>query len=102
MHSEIRATRANKTEAQQNAECSELGDSISYDPKRSKKDMTLWRRHSRLMVIAALLLCLLLTSRVGASSKKSPPQELYSCINEGQPDQQLTTYKDFAYQKPAR
>lgn len=101
MHTELRATRANKTEAEQ-TECSELGDSISYDPKRSKRDMALWRRHSRLMAIAALLLCLLLTSRVGASSKKSPPQELYSCINEGQPDQQLTTYKDFAYQKPAR
>lgn len=74
----------------------------TYNPKQ--KQMPLWRRHARIMGALAALLCLALTSsRVSAlGNAKSPPQALYSCINDGQPDQQLTTYQDFAYQKPAR
>lgn len=76
-----------------------------YDPKQ--KAMTFWRRHGRLTTAAALACCfflLLLTSShaFGGSSAKQPPKELYECINNGQPEQQLTTYEDFAYQKPAR
>ncbi|WIA29620.1 hypothetical protein OEZ86_012107 [Tetradesmus obliquus] len=37
----------------------------------------------------------------GSSSGAGPPSELYSCINDGF-DQQLTNYRDFAYQKPVR
>lgn len=103
MHFEIRASRAaNKPEAQQQEGDSSEPGTTSYDPKH-KEDMPFWRRHVRLMTIAiALVLCLLLTSRVSAYSSRKPPKELFSCINDGQPEQQLTTYNDFAYQKPAR
>jgi hypothetical protein len=101
LSAEVRSSKANKLDTS-------LSDSrhieeASYNPKQ--KDMPFWRRHGRMLVVGAVLVCLLLTSRVSASSSsssKAGPPELYSCINDGQPDQQLTTYKDFAYQKPAR
>lgn len=103
LSAELRSSKANKlTDIN-----SSRGPQSSYNPKQ-KEEMPLWRRHIRaLSVAAALMTLLLLSSRVSAatsstSSSKGVPKELYSCINDGQPDQQLTTYKDFAYQKPAR
>lgn len=54
-----------------------------------------------------LVLFLLLAGGVAGASAQQldgsgvPPQQLYDCINGGF-DQALTTYRDFAYQKPAR
>lgn len=73
-----------------------------YDPKR-KEEMPLWRKHGPLL--AAALLCWLVIGCVSSSAapaSRTPPQELFDCINDGQPEQQLTTYRDFAFQKPAR
>lgn len=103
LSAELRSSKANKlTDI-----ISSRGAQSSYNPKQ-KEEMPLWRRHIRaLAVAAALMTLLLLSSRVSAAtsstaSSEGAPTELYSCINDGQPDQQLTTYKDFAYQKPAR
>jgi hypothetical protein len=103
LSAELRSSKANKLS--DTISC--RGPQSSYNPKQ-KEEMPLWRRHIKaLSVAAALMTLLLLSSRVTAatsstSSSKAAPAELYSCINDGQPDQQLTTYKDFAYQKPAR
>lgn len=104
LSAELRSSKANKL----TDFISSRGAQSSYNPKQ-KEEMPLWRRHIRaLAVAAALMTLLLLSSRVAAatsstaSSSEGAPKELYSCINDGQPDQQLTTYKDFAYQKPAR
>jgi len=75
---------------------------LDYDPKN--KELTMWRRHGiKLLALTVLGASLLAFARHTAASAPSPgpPQELYSCINDGF-DQQLTTYRDFAYQKPAR
>lgn len=107
LSAELRSSKANKL-----SDISSRGPPSSYNPKQ-KGEMPLWRRHIRaLSVAAALMTLLLLSSRVTAATSstksssagapKEAPKELYSCINDGQPDQQLTTYRDFAYQKPAR
>jgi hypothetical protein len=98
---EVCERRANKHLSDSIEEGLPDGPEGNYNPKL--KQMPFWRRHAKLLALAAVVVCLVLTSRVSAaSSSKTPPKELYSCINDGQPDQQLTTYRDFAYQKPAR
>jgi hypothetical protein len=103
LSAELRSSKANKLDSTSLSPDSRHTEEANYNPKQ--KEMHFWRRHGRMLVVGAVLVCLLLTSRVSAtssSSSKAAPPELYSCINDGQPDQQLTTYKDFAYQKPAR
>jgi hypothetical protein len=99
----IRPSRANKESLFVESSAASL--ERRYNPKE-RKEMSFWRRHMRHTLLAAAVVGLvLLTSRVSASSSRggtAPPKELYSCINGNQPDQQLTTYKDFAFQKPAR
>lgn len=84
----------------------EAGQAI-YDPKEKGSGsipMPLWWRTHGRSLAAGLLSLLLLTLGVsaGLAGRNQVPKELYSCINDGQPDQQLTTYSDFAFQKPAR
>lgn len=103
MHVELsrffRPSRANKPES------TVFSEERKYNPKE-RKDMPFWRRHMRHGMAGLAVVCLvLLTRRVSASTSSggtAPPKELYSCINDNQPDQQLTTYKDFAFQKPTR
>ena len=96
----LRASKANSNKLEQTA-------SSRYNPKQ--KETLFWRSRKLMrytLLAAALVCCLVLLTSVSASSNSkkapAPPKELYSCINDNQPDQQLTTYKDFAYQKPAR
>lgn len=76
-----------------------------YDPKGSKKGMIRrhWLKAAALLALLAPLAVWSNAARVGAAQPGAgPPQELYNCINDGHPATQLTTYRDFAYQKPAR
>jgi hypothetical protein len=88
------------------------GDASVLDSQHKHKEPMAWRTLGRKAVLLLLLAgcaCLAYTQSVtagsaeksGSSSIAGPPSELYSCINDGF-DQQLTTYRDFAYQKPVR
>jgi hypothetical protein len=78
----------------------ESKQSIQYNPKQ--KDMGCLRsRISRLLVFPCVAFLALLLGAQLLAARDTQPSPLYSCINEGL-TQQLTTYKDFAYQRPAR
>ena len=73
--------------------------SAQYDPKQ--KDMGCLRsRLSRLLVLPCVGVLVLLFGAQLLAARDTQPSPLYNCINEGL-TQQLTTYKDFAYQRPA-
>jgi hypothetical protein len=83
----------------------------SLDSQQKHKEPMAWKlgRRAVLVLLLAGCACLAYSQSVtagsaeksGSSSSAGPPSELYSCINDGF-DQQLTTYRDFAYQKPVR
>jgi hypothetical protein len=83
----------------------------SLDSQHKHKEPMAWKwgRKAVLLMLLAGCACLAYSQSVtagsaqksGSSSNAGPPSELYSCINDGF-DQQLTTYRDFAYQKPVR
>lgn len=83
----------------------------SLDSQQKHKDPMAWKlgRRALLVMLLAGCACLAYSQSVtagsaeksGSSSGAGPPSELYSCINDGF-DQQLTNYRDFAYQKPVR
>jgi hypothetical protein len=88
------------------------GDPSVLDSQHKHKEPMAWKtmgRKAMLMLLLAGCACLAYSQSVtagsaqksGSSSTAGPPSELYSCINDGF-DQQLTTYRDFAYQKPVR
>lgn len=63
-----------------------------------------WRRAVvRLLLVVPFLgvLALLMSSSAAASSNAQSQKLLFDCVNDGL-SQQLTTYKDFALQRPAR
>eukprot|EP00878_Enallax_costatus_P001272 GHUV01001416.1.p1 GENE.GHUV01001416.1~~GHUV01001416.1.p1 ORF type:complete len:485 (+),score=84.31 GHUV01001416.1:159-1613(+) len=70
-----------------------------YNPK--SKHTPMWRLYVYRMALGAMLVAACMLFSRGRAAPIEPPKELYTCINDGF-DQQLTTYKDFAYQKPAR
>jgi hypothetical protein len=57
----------------------------------------------RLLLVVPFLgvLALLMSSSAAASSNAQSQKLLFDCVNDGL-SQQLTTYKDFALQRPAR
>lgn len=72
-----------------------------YNPKAKGMSWNKCSTYLALLAVLLLLSALLSQGQSVAGTSAPPPDELYSCINDGF-SQQLTTYKDFAYQKPAR
>jgi lipopolysaccharide/colanic/teichoic acid biosynthesis glycosyltransferase len=63
-----------------------------------------WRRAViRLLLVVPFLgvVALLMSSSAAANSNAQSQKQLFDCVNDGL-SQQLTTYKDFALQRPAR